>query len=664
MLWFCDRTLNYPAVGQRCDSASDSSLPTSRPVHTDFSNNLLEDAGVRHLCEALCEQTRPSGGLAILVLWNNRLKSGSALHFNKALEESTEECIRLVEEIRNYCQRNEAGDQTDGGEDDSALRATLCSIAARKISLTCDTSTMRPCNVPPVVTMKQSTTLDVPKKNSRLRSPAPSPIPSPVASPSPTRTRFQVSKVSEESSENEFFGVRPMRFRVTPVDSVDGSPPPKLPQVIVPSGNSPQSTYTAAQSAYASQNYANQSPAPQRKSPVEPTVTPPRTRKLSSWMSPIFPESKVVTSAGLEKLLGLFQNPFGIRGGGGPQNEEPTGNGGARLGSNNAALSTPIISVGPMSADDGRTADNDDAMNLGAGATWPQAASLLRSPASTPIQSATSAPSMSAMAVVKPTGTYENATTARIRRQTAPFLIPQTVWTERLLHQQGDALQLRPVALGNMKASRAITMFQTEVDRILSRQRVGHFKPPGATHSTSFSAVKSVAKLNVGGVLYTTTSETLGPLQARLEDPSTLKDSKGRVFLDRDGVLFRQWESPRENRAERIRGIPLFDLSIIIDFLCAPEQDYRKKKIEKRPTVLNKAREIPPPAGVQPREAEHAHAPLCHPSRYPPNLRHPLREFQRYSRPPFLVERFGAAFTFLRGRDEPADRIKMCKYCE
>lgn len=127
--------------------------------------------------------------------------------------------------------------------------------------------------------------------------------------------RFQVSKVSEESSENEFFGVRPMRFRVTPVDSVDGSPPPKLPQVIVPSGNSPQSTYTAAQSAYASQNYANQSPAPQRKSPVEPTVTPPRTRKLSSWMSPIFPESKVVTSAGLEKLLGLFQNPFGIRGG-------------------------------------------------------------------------------------------------------------------------------------------------------------------------------------------------------------------------------------------------------------------------------------------------------------------------------------------------------------
>lgn len=49
----------------------------------------------------------------------------------------------------------------------------------------------------------------------------------------------------------------------------------------------------------------------------------------------------------------------------------------------------------------------------------------------------------------------------------------------------------------------------------------------------------TVVELNVGGVLYTTTSETLGPLQARLEDPSTLKDSKGRVFLDRDGVLFR-----------------------------------------------------------------------------------------------------------------------------
>uniref|UniRef100_A0A146KJJ7 BTB/POZ domain-containing protein KCTD16 n=2 Tax=Lygus hesperus TaxID=30085 RepID=A0A146KJJ7_LYGHE len=51
--------------------------------------------------------------------------------------------------------------------------------------------------------------------------------------------------------------------------------------------------------------------------------------------------------------------------------------------------------------------------------------------------------------------------------------------------------------------------------------------------------MSTVVELNVGGVLYTTTSETLAPLLSRLEDPSTLKDSKGRLFVDRDGVLFR-----------------------------------------------------------------------------------------------------------------------------
>ncbi|XP_014252227.1 BTB/POZ domain-containing protein KCTD12 [Cimex lectularius] len=48
-----------------------------------------------------------------------------------------------------------------------------------------------------------------------------------------------------------------------------------------------------------------------------------------------------------------------------------------------------------------------------------------------------------------------------------------------------------------------------------------------------------VLELNVGGVLYTTSSSSLGPLQARLEDPSLPRDAKGRLFLDRDGVLFR-----------------------------------------------------------------------------------------------------------------------------
>lgn len=49
----------------------------------------------------------------------------------------------------------------------------------------------------------------------------------------------------------------------------------------------------------------------------------------------------------------------------------------------------------------------------------------------------------------------------------------------------------------------------------------------------------TVLELNVGGVLYTTTAQTLAPLLPKLEDPSALRDSKGRLFLDRDGVLFR-----------------------------------------------------------------------------------------------------------------------------
>ncbi|XP_014281993.1 BTB/POZ domain-containing protein KCTD16 [Halyomorpha halys] len=46
-----------------------------------------------------------------------------------------------------------------------------------------------------------------------------------------------------------------------------------------------------------------------------------------------------------------------------------------------------------------------------------------------------------------------------------------------------------------------------------------------------------VLELNVGGVLYTTTSQTLEPLLSSLEDNP--KDAKGRIFIDRDGVLFR-----------------------------------------------------------------------------------------------------------------------------
>lgn len=46
-----------------------------------------------------------------------------------------------------------------------------------------------------------------------------------------------------------------------------------------------------------------------------------------------------------------------------------------------------------------------------------------------------------------------------------------------------------------------------------------------------------MVELNVGGVLYTTSGDTVVPLLQRIQQSPA--DSKGRVFLDRDGVLFR-----------------------------------------------------------------------------------------------------------------------------
>ena len=54
-----------------------------------------------------------------------------------------------------------------------------------------------------------------------------------------------------------------------------------------------------------------------------------------------------------------------------------------------------------------------------------------------------------------------------------------------------------------------------------------------------------IVELNVGGVHYTTTLETLTQEKASLlhemfsNKESLTKDAKGRYFIDRDGVLFR-----------------------------------------------------------------------------------------------------------------------------
>ncbi|XP_014252099.1 protein phosphatase 1 regulatory subunit 37-like isoform X2 [Cimex lectularius] len=229
--------------------------------------------------------------------------------------DNTDKYMSLVEEMRTFCSRNEAG-----GEE-VLLRAKLgTAIAARKISLTCDTSSFTRYRVPAPSSPLASTLLQVEtvrKGGGRLRSPAPSPIPSPVASPSPTRTRFQVSKVSEDSPQenNVFFGTSTIaanassmrsRFRVTTVSDTDDDSPPTsasaAPPVLIVRPSPPVVQPVLQDPATASAD-------PVIDDQVKKQETPPRTRKLSSWMNPIFSETRAAT--GIEKLLGIFQNPFG-----------------------------------------------------------------------------------------------------------------------------------------------------------------------------------------------------------------------------------------------------------------------------------------------------------------------------------------------------------------
>ncbi|XP_054271135.1 protein phosphatase 1 regulatory subunit 37 isoform X2 [Macrosteles quadrilineatus] len=142
-----------------------------------------------------------------------------------------DEYMKLVSEIRGHCETNSKRmpreeDIPEVKEESLTVniekRPRAGSFVTRKISLTCETLA-RTQAIPPPDSASQ---LLEPKRGGRLRSPAPSPIPSPVASPSPTRSRFQVSRVAESdspvtppsSSPNVFFGSG-SRFKVTVVDS-------------------------------------------------------------------------------------------------------------------------------------------------------------------------------------------------------------------------------------------------------------------------------------------------------------------------------------------------------------------------------------------------------------------------------------------------------------
>ncbi|CAH1401982.1 unnamed protein product [Nezara viridula] len=403
----------------------------------DLSNNGLEDSGVAHICDSLCEQSKPAG-LGILVLWNNKLGPASAYHVAKALRgndtlevlnigqndigdqflrdiqdslienrnllrlgiqstnisgegaltlahvltknstlqridvrdnnievsgvaafaealkqntsvtqidlddqprgrisDTLEKYSETVDEVRSACCRNEAGG------DEALLRARLSVMAARKISLTCDTLrpiSKSPSPQPPSPSYPQQSFLQVggeTKRGGRLRSPAPSPIPSPVASPSPTRTRFQVSRVNEDSPPETppVFSFNPSRsrFKVT---------------VVEPSGEQQHSPFIP-QPIHSQQQQQNPS-------------TPPRTRKLASWVPMVSPGLEIKAASGLEKLLGLFQNPF-TRG-----------------------------------AQSGNTVDSS---SDGGGATWP--ASRAAPP---PVETSTHSASLSHLTVIPPTG--------------------------------------------------------------------------------------------------------------------------------------------------------------------------------------------------------------------------------------------------------------------
>lgn len=160
---------------------------------------------------------------------------------------SVSEYRKWVSEIRSYCSRNEqiprpdveveeeedVSEVSDSERPDRRIR--LSSINSRKISLTCQTLlrsvAQDNCSI-------SSGLLAEPRRQGRLRSPAPSPVPSPVSSPMPSpapspgpaRNRFRVSQVSESDSMSPspsaspstsptcFFPSGSSRFKVTVVE--------------------------------------------------------------------------------------------------------------------------------------------------------------------------------------------------------------------------------------------------------------------------------------------------------------------------------------------------------------------------------------------------------------------------------------------------------------
>ncbi len=271
----------------------------------------------------------------------------------------------LVEEIREKCAENEKNimerkaemDDSSVEEEDSIQELKtksrdlrLSVVDTRKISLTCESPQFQQLDA-------NNHFLGEPKKNGRLRSPAPSPIPSPVSSPSPVRNRFQVSKVVEGQNSCLVnvpeIKKRSSRFKVTVIESKTGS----LPNICInrnESAEEPQKCTDERSNVNEEQTCSNEqqkcsdqrqicsdeqrkcsderqndqervmsednsvtNEKSEQKLEVRKETCHPiteRIRKLS-WVSPILQAPAVAMEsakipANLEKLIGLFQNPF------------------------------------------------------------------------------------------------------------------------------------------------------------------------------------------------------------------------------------------------------------------------------------------------------------------------------------------------------------------
>ncbi|KAL0275860.1 UNVERIFIED_CONTAM: hypothetical protein PYX00_003584 [Menopon gallinae] len=238
------------------------------------------------------------------------LEAGAKVH-RIDLDDSQGESQSLIEEIRECCRLNEAKFHVE-----EELENSRSFSFSRKISLTCETLMMRNH------LEANNNFLGEPKRAGRLRSPEPSPIPSPASSPlpSPSRHRFRVSRVSESSSDGSSLSPSspvPSRFRVTLVEPSGvhsdvntqkvGFEFPCVKTEVQPATASADGPAEDAKPAAPSDNHVPPASSAAKEPPSssdESDASDQRRRKVSV--------SKPQT--GLEKLLGLFQNPGGLFG--------------------------------------------------------------------------------------------------------------------------------------------------------------------------------------------------------------------------------------------------------------------------------------------------------------------------------------------------------------